>query len=342
VVDVVKIINLPDTTGIRISGVKKYGATNSIKDLKSGVTLSEDSIGLYTVGNARFASGTDKVFIGGLGSSFGAIGFAATLTGTNYGLAGDGLNTLINVATGNLSFRSSNNTKGQMFPSGGLYWGITPVDPGQNNARIEGTLGVGATSTGPKLSLGTDLTAQKLAIYDGTSDFWGFGVQGGRIVLHTTNTERMAFHGSGGVSLGTTTDPGVGNFLVNGNLQTKSGTSFTGTLDHAITADRTWTLPDATGTVGVVLSATASLDFTLLAANSCEAFTVTVTGAADGNPVSLGIPNSLADVDGATERTVFFAWVSAADTVSVRRCNVTGAATADPAPATVRVDVRKP
>ena len=87
------------------------------------------------------------------------------------------------------------------------------------------------------------------------------------------------------------------------------------------------------------LSATASLDFTALAANTCETLTIAVVGAADGNTVTLGVPTALADVDGATERTTFFGWVSAADVVSVRRCNPTLAATVDPAAATVRADV---
>lgn len=91
-----------------------------------------------------------------------------------------------------------------------------------------------------------------------------------------------------------------------------------------------------------VLTGTASLDFTALAANTCEVLTIAVTGAVDGDAVAgLGIPNALADVDGATERTTFFPWVSGADTVSVRRCNVTGAATAEPAAATVRATVVK-
>lgn len=89
------------------------------------------------------------------------------------------------------------------------------------------------------------------------------------------------------------------------------------------------------------LSGTASLDFTALAANTCETFTITVTGALDGNTVTLGVPNALADVDGATERTTFYGWVSASDTVSVRRCNVTGTVTAEPSAATVRADVWK-
>jgi hypothetical protein len=87
------------------------------------------------------------------------------------------------------------------------------------------------------------------------------------------------------------------------------------------------------------LSNTASLDFTALAANTCEVLTITLTGAADGDTVTLGVPNALADVDGGTGRTTFLGWVSAANTVSVRRCNVTGTVTADPLAATVRADV---
>ncbi len=46
-------------------------------------------------------------------------------------------------------------------------------------------VGIGTTAPNVKLSLGTDVTAQKLALYDGASDFYGFGVQGGRMVFHT-------------------------------------------------------------------------------------------------------------------------------------------------------------
>lgn len=94
-------------------------------------------------------------------------------------------------------------------------------------------------------------------------------------------------------------------------------------------------------TVNSILSGTASLDFTALAAHTCQVLTITVTGAADGDVVSLGVPNSLADADGATERTTFYGWVSAANTVSVRRCNVTTSSTANPTAATVRAQVTK-
>lgn len=94
-----------------------------------------------------------------------------------------------------------------------------------------------------------------------------------------------------------------------------------------------------TGILRVLYTDTESMDFTALAANSCETITTTVTGAASGDLVTLGIPDALADVDGGTERTTFFGWVSGSNTVSVRRCNHTADATADPAAATVQVGV---
>ena len=90
-----------------------------------------------------------------------------------------------------------------------------------------------------------------------------------------------------------------------------------------------------------IISGTAGVDFTALAAHSCEVANVTVAGAADGDVVSLGIPNALANAEGATQRTTFSGWVSASNVVSVRRCNMTAATTADPARATVRAQVTK-
>jgi hypothetical protein len=89
-------------------------------------------------------------------------------------------------------------------------------------------------------------------------------------------------------------------------------------------------------TVKKVISASASLDFTALAANTCEDFTVTATGAAVGDTVALGVPHTVA---GADARTSYTGWVSATNTVTVRRCNPTAATAADPAAASVRVTV---
>lgn len=96
----------------------------------------------------------------------------------------------------------------------------------------------------------------------------------------------------------------------------------------------------ATGTTFTFFKTfSASLDFTALAANTCEVLTITATGTLDGDRVFLGVPTALADVDGATESTTFFGWISAPGVVSVRRCNPTAVVTANPAAATVSVTV---
>jgi hypothetical protein len=87
-----------------------------------------------------------------------------------------------------------------------------------------------------------------------------------------------------------------------------------------------------------ILSATASVDFTALAAGACETFTITVTGAADGDSVSMGVPAAAWNT---TEYATIQGFVSGADTVKVKRCNLTNATTAlsNPAAVTVRATV---
>jgi hypothetical protein len=87
-----------------------------------------------------------------------------------------------------------------------------------------------------------------------------------------------------------------------------------------------------------IISATASVDFTALAAGACETFTITVTGAADGDSVSLGVP---AAAWATTEYATIQGFVSGADTVKVKRCNLTNATTAlsNPAAVTIRATV---
>ncbi len=87
--------------------------------------------------------------------------------------------------------------------------------------KAGGKVGIGTTSPNVKLSLGTDITAQKLALYDGLGDFYGLGVQGGRIVVHTANTEKMAITTAGNVGIGTTAPSQ--KLEVNGNVKISGG-----------------------------------------------------------------------------------------------------------------------
>lgn len=67
-----------------------------------------------------------------------------------------------------------------------------------------------------------------------------------------------------------------------------------------------------------ILYGTATLDFPSTSAGGTQDLTITVTGAANGDVVSLGAPN------GSVGSGLYFAWVSASNTVTVRFYNPTG------------------
>jgi len=93
------------------------------------------------------------------------------------------------------------------------------------------------------------------------------------------------------------------------------------------------TIPLARVQLGFI-TATATLDFGSIATTATADLTITVTGAAVGDAVILGLPAAPA------AGIVFFAFVSAADTVKVRAMNITGLSV-DPASATYRATVIK-
>lgn len=88
-------------------------------------------------------------------------------------------------------------------------------------------------------------------------------------------------------------------------------------------------------TVTDALSATATLDFPSTLAQTDSDLTITVTGAADGDTVDIGVPN------GSTlTGSCYSGWVSAANTVTIR-FSVYGVAAKDPASGTFRATVWK-
>lgn len=82
-----------------------------------------------------------------------------------------------------------------------------------------------------------------------------------------------------------------------------------------------------------VLTGSATLDFANLAAIGCSDLTITVTGAVDGDDVVVSPPNV-----SMVANSTFTAWVSAANTVSVRFCTLISG---DPASGTFKVTVIK-
>lgn len=83
-----------------------------------------------------------------------------------------------------------------------------------------------------------------------------------------------------------------------------------------------------------ILTATAVLDFPSIAAGTIQALAITVTGAATGDAVALGPPS------GIEANLMWSGRVSAANTVTIRLLNISGAPI-DPASATWRATVFK-
>jgi hypothetical protein len=88
-------------------------------------------------------------------------------------------------------------------------------------------------------------------------------------------------------------------------------------------------------TVNHGLTGSATLNFPLTTTLLSADLTITVTGAADGDVVSLGVPNAAVNAN-----TSYSAWVSAANTVTVRFNNYSSG-TVDPASASFKVFVTK-
>jgi hypothetical protein len=95
------------------------------------------------------------------------------------------------------------------------------------------------------------------------------------------------------------------------------------------------TLTFGGATIQNALTATATLDFSSTSAQTSSDLTISVTGAADGDCVMLGTPNA-----SILANTSYSAWVSAADTVTVRFLNASSTSK-DPASGTFRVTIIK-
>lgn len=121
-------------------------------------------------------------------------------------------------------------------------------------------------------------------------------------------------------------------------LKIDEGANMTTPEDGAVehTADNLhFTAGTTRYTLAKTLTNTATLDFGSTAAQGASDLTITVTGAASGDAVTVGAPSGSVPSNG-----TFFGWVSAANTVTVRYANNSSGAL-DPASGTFRVSVIK-
>lgn len=125
-------------------------------------------------------------------------------------------------------------------------------------------------------------------------------------------------------------------------LKFTSGTNLTTAEDGAVEYDGTnyfASVGSTRYTLAKTLTATANLNFPSTASGFSSTLTVTVNGAADGDVVALGVPNSVASTGG----VCYTAYVSAANTVTVKMNNYNPllSLAIDPPAATFRVSVIK-
>jgi hypothetical protein len=276
----------------------------------------------------------------------GAVTLAGTLAvangGTNrttmpagYILHGDGtsvdtsINLFFNRTSMNLGIGTNNPTSrlqlndagaATILLSGGLRSDVTLVDAGagENLKRIF------FRSIDGKLIFGSENDAinsasNKVIILAGfaASGNMGIGIDPPTARLHiaagtaTASTAPLKF--TSGTNL-TTAEAGAMEF--NGTNLFFSPSTTRHTVNHGLTGSATLDFPSTT---------------TLLSAD----LTITVTGAADGDVVSLGVPNAAVNAN-----TSYSAWVSAANTVTVRFNNYSSG-TVNPASGSFKVFVTK-
>jgi hypothetical protein len=164
--------------------------------------------------------------------------------------------------------------------------------------------------------------------------------------LNATRTEAMRITNTGNVGIGQTTPTAL--------LHLKAGTASPSTAPLKFTSQGASLLnpveagavefngtnlfftPSTTRhTVNHGLTGSATLNFPSTNAQLSADLTITVTGAADGDVVSLGVPNAAVNAN-----TSYSAWVSAANTVTVRFNNYSSG-TVDPASGLFKVFVTK-
>jgi len=265
-------------------------------------------------------------------------------------------------ATPNANGASISGSTLTLQPANGSFGGV--VTTGTQTFAGKKTIDAGST-VAPQLYVTSSAASTRAGINNATNT--GFGLYiGGTIkysnavvdVYGSSNPEYLIYNDAISAAPfcidGNTNNIFIGNSTTQATayLHIKAGTASANTAPLKFTAGTNLTTavagameydgtnlffsPSTTRhTVACYLAGSATLNFGNTAAQSSADLTITVTGAADQDPVILGVANgsTLANSD-------FTAWVSAANTVTVRFNNYSAGAQ-DPASGTFKVKVIK-
>lgn len=230
-----------------------------------------------------------------------------------------------------------------MFYFNNGFLGINQSSP---TARIHPGAGTSTAGTAPlKLTAGTNMTTPENGAveFDGTSLF--FTASSTRMTLaqltsnQTFSQPLNVFTNEVNIgSLKATLKAGAAG-AGNAPLYFTSGTNLTTPAAGAVEFDGTNYFGSLAGTrytFAKTLSSTATLDFPNTVASSSSDLTMTVTGAADGDLVIVTPPNG-----SVVANSFYTAWVSSANTVTVRFSDLDILNAANPASGTFRASVLK-
>lgn len=228
----------------------------------------------------------------------------------------------VNILSANTSGLYIINSSTPSASTGGFARLMNSGTPSADGQRIAGIIaGTNPTGSTFRTSANIEFYADGGAWTDGTS-------QPTRITFGTTPTgsativTRMTISQAGNVSM-------TQGLTVSGNTTfAANGTPAAGNIPMGTDASGNWTWTQ-------LLKNTATLDFPSTLATTSSDLTITVTGAALGDVVSLGVPNG-----SVVAGTSYSAWVSATNTVTVRLSNFS-AVSADPASGSFKVYVFK-
>lgn len=310
-------------TNIQIagSGTSAFASGALMAAFTAGYTGSNTTSAI-TGSNVSVGTGTGIIATNNRGLSMTVTG---TTSGTNLANLGVASNGNANYGTVGYAITLKNNATN----GGGVFLG-------RNTGTTPIQFGVYAGLNG------TDPTFVSAALIadnsDQTSPIW---------VMRDNGTVVSTMSDGGNLFLGGTTATATAKLHIDASTATAStgqiklaeGTRQTsaedGTINY-IANNLEFVETSTVYTLAKTLTATATLDFGSTLAGAVTDLTITVTGAADGDAVSIGVPNGSYPATG-----TFNAWVSAANTVTIRYANNSLTLTQDPASGTFRASVIK-
>jgi hypothetical protein len=272
-----------------------------------------------------------------------AMGFRSTASGTYSVAIGDGptASGSVSLALGQSTVASGNNSiaTGFFTTASGPYsmaLGTNLTASGENAMAMgAGLVASGDYSTAIGRNVSTngkegsfvygDAATSNINLSSSTNNEFSVRASGGyRFFSDGSVTEANAMYlrsGNDGIGVASAT----AKLDVNGNVNTRGNLTTTGSV----------TIGSGGTAITNVLSTNATLDFNSTNSGASSDLTITLSGVAVGDPVFLAVDNS--SVSGGTN---FTAWVSAANTVTVRFNNYSSSAV-NPSSGTFRVAVMK-